>query len=524
MRVLTQSGGELAAQVEAVGVPVYAVDGEPRPAAAAPPEWSRGLPSELDPAWCTRHGFDGKVGQTETFRTADPGVPGDPDVVLVGVGDAAQLEGDRGLESVRRSAAAFVRAVGPAERAALLLPTDTGLAGGDLAAAAAEGAVLGSYRYDTYRTGDHRGGLGSLVVVGGPPPAGGVLEAGAERGARLARSVSWARDLVNEPPSSLTPQRFADTVADRFADVAGLSVEVWNEERIAEERLGGLLGVARGSTQPPRLVKVSYRPADPVEIDGRVAHLALVGKGITFDSGGLSLKTAGGMETMKTDMGGAAAVLAAIDAAAGLGAPVRITAFTPLTENMPSGSATKPGDVLTARNGKTIEVLNTDAEGRLVLADALSLAVEADPDAIVDLATLTGAAVVALGKDVAALLGNDETLMAEVRAAGDRAGEALWPLPVPEEYRSHIDSEVADMRNVGRPGQAGSIAAAMLLREFVGTVPWAHLDIAGPARADEDSRYLAKGGTGFGVRTLVALVTSEGFARVLAGLRSMRSG
>jgi leucyl aminopeptidase len=281
------------------------------------------------------------------------------------------------------------------------------------------------------------------------------------------------------------------------------------------ERLGGLLGVARGSNQPPRLVKVEYRPADPLEVGGRVPHLALVGKGITFDSGGLSLKTATGMETMKTDMGGAAAVLGAVDAAAALGARIRITAFTPLTENMPGGSATKPGDVLTTRNGKTIEVLNTDAEGRLVLADGLTLAVEAGPDAIVDLATLTGAAVVALGREIAGLLGNDNGLIEEVRGAGERAGESLWPLPMPDDYRSHIDSEVADMRNVGRAGQAGSIAAAMLLREFVGEVPWAHLDIAGPARSDENSRYLTKGGTGFGVRTLVALVTSESFGRSL---------
>jgi leucyl aminopeptidase len=265
-------------------------------------------------------------------------------------------------------------------------------------------------------------------------------------------------------------------------------------------------------------MRIEYRPEDPIEIDGRVPHLALVGKGITFDSGGLSLKTATGMETMKTDMGGAAAVMATMDAAAALGARIRLTAFTPLTENMPGGSAIKPGDVLTTRKGKTIEVLNTDAEGRLVLSDGLALAAEAEPDAIVDLATLTGAAVVALGKEIAGLLGNDETLMAEVHAAGERSGEPNWSLPMPDDYRVHIDSEVADMRNIGRPGQAGTISAALLLREFVGQVPWAHLDIAGPARADEASRYLAKGATGFGVRTLVDLIMSDEFAHWLAGL------
>jgi leucyl aminopeptidase len=281
------------------------------------------------------------------------------------------------------------------------------------------------------------------------------------------------------------------------------------------EHLGGLLGVARGSDEPPRLVRAEYTPADPVEVGGRVPHVVLVGKGITFDSGGLSLKSAGGMETMKTDMGGAAAVLAALDAVATLGIRLKVTVLTPMTENMPGGRAIKPGDVLTARNGKTIEVLNTDAEGRLVLADALSLAAELEPDAIIDLATLTGAAVVALGTGIAAMLGNDEVLQGELQSASKRAGESLWPLPLPDEYRSHIDSEVADMKNIGRAGQAGSISAALLLREFVGDVPWAHLDIAGPARSDEDSRYLSKGGTGFGVRTLVALLSSPAFAESL---------
>jgi len=518
MRVEVLSGGALPPDLIGVGVPVFAHDDGPRSATAVDgPGPGVAVPTTLDPSWCKRHGFSGKVGQTVVLRSlGPPGTsPAEPDIVLVGVGDSDLLAGDGGLETLRRAAAAFVRAVGPGDRAALLLPDGAGLAAEDAVAAMAEGAVLASYRYDDFRTADAPEVLATLVIGAGstldPAPA---LTA-AERGSRLAESVCLARDLVNEPPSSLTPEKFADVFVRRFADVPELSIEVWDEDRIRTEHLGGLLGVARGSTQPPRLVRVEYRPADPIEVDGRVPHLALVGKGITFDSGGLSLKTAGGMETMKTDMGGAAAVLGAIDAAAALGARIRITAFAPLTENMPSGSATKPGDVLTARNGKTIEVLNTDAEGRLVLADGLSLAVEAGPDAIVDVATLTGAAVVALGKEIAGILGNDEGLIAEVRAAGARAGEALWPLPLPDDYRSHIDSEVADMRNVGRPGQAGSIAAAMLLREFVGSIPWAHLDIAGPARSDDNSRYLTKGGTGFGVRTLVALATSEAFAGTL---------
>ena len=253
-------------------------------------------------------------------------------------------------------------------------------------------------------------------------------------------------------------------------------------------------------------MKVAYEPEDPVTVDGRVPHVILVGKGITFDSGGLSLKTPGGMETMKTDMSGAAAVLATVAACGDLGVRVRVTALAPITENMPGGRATKPGDVLTTRNGSTIEVLNTDAEGRLVLADALSLAAEMEPDAIIDLATLTGACVVALGMSIAGVFGSDDELMGRVRAASERAGEGTWPLPLPDEYRSHIDSEIADMKNVGKAGQAGAIAAALLLARFVDGVPWVHLDIAGPARSDEDSGILAKGGTGFGVRTLLELL------------------
>ena len=495
----------------AVGVPVLSTADGPVVAPSTTAVDGVELPGALDADWCERQGFSGKVAQTLVLRSLDAG----PDVVLVGLGAADRLAGVAGLESVRRAAASFVRAAGKGGTAMLVLPAVSGAGTSQVASAAAEGGSLATYTYDDFRSADPTTGLAGMVLVAASGDAGVVAE-GAARGSRVARSVALARDLVNEPPSSLTPERFADVVSDRFSGVDGLTVEVWDEDRIRAERLGGLLGVSAGSVRPPRLVKVTYQPADPYEFDGRVPHLALVGKGITFDSGGLSLKPATGMETMKTDMGGAAAVLAAVDAVAALGGRIPITAWTPLSENMPSGSATKPGDVLTTRCGKTIEVLNTDAEGRLVLSDGLTLATEEGPDAVIDLATLTGAAIVALGREIAGLLGNDGELQDAVQAAGAAAGEPSWPLPLHEDYASHIESEVADMKNMGRPGQAGTISAALLLQEFVGDVPWVHLDIAGPSRTDDNRWYNSKGGSGFGVRTLVALATSEEFAGWLA--------
>jgi leucyl aminopeptidase len=377
------------------------------------------------------------------------------------------------------------------------------------AQAVAEGAILAAYRFSAYRSTDDEGRIDSLVVVGiDVEPE--VLAEGVRRGAVVADAVCFARDLVNEPPSAMTPRALAEAAERYLGTAGGVRLEVWDEERIEEERLGGLLGVARGSAEPPRLLMGSYAPADPVEVDGRVPHVVLVGKGITFDSGGLSLKTPDGMTTMKTDMSGAAAVVAALGACGALGVRVKVTAIAPVTENMPGGRAQKPGDVLTIRNGRTIEVLNTDAEGRLVLADGLSLAVELAPDAIVDLATLTGASVVALGRSIAGLFASDETLGARLQEAAQRAGERLWPLPLAEEYRPDIDSEVADMKNTGRAGQAGAVVAALLLEKFVDDVPWAHLDIAGPARSDESSGVLTKGGTGFGVRTLLEFLDRFG--------------
>ncbi len=319
--------------------------------------------------------------------------------------------------------------------------------------------MLATYRFVSHKSEDEGGQVDGLVVlgIGLDADAAGV---GVERGTRIARAVRLARDLVNEPPSSMTPSRLAEIAQEELGGQEGVTLEVWDERRIADERLGGLLGVARGSAEPPRLIRASYEPADPVEIDGRVPHVVFVGKGITFDSGGLSLKSAGGMESMKMDMSGSAVVLAALSACRDLGVRVRVTGLTPVTENMPGGRATKPGDVLTIRNGNTIEVLNTDAEGRLVLADGLSLAAELEPDAIIDLATLTGACVVALGDLVAGLFGNDDDLNSRVGAASARAGEPTWPMPMPDTYKKHIESNVADMKNMGKSGEAGAISAA----------------------------------------------------------------
>jgi leucyl aminopeptidase len=498
LTVTAQSGGTLGDDVTAIGLPAVAVEGGDGPVLLVAPAavGGRDLPDHLDAAWCERQGFAAKPGQVATFESS----PGSPKVVIIGLGPRQSIVPERW----RRVAAAFVRSAGRDGVGALVLPDALDDAAGT-GAALTEGAVLASYKFGVYQATAPPGGIERLVLVSSDRDVAAVTE-GVRRGGVTADAVCFARDLVNTAPSDLTPTQLAERVVERLGGLAHTTVEVWDESRIERERLGGLLGVARGSMEPPRLIWAEYRPAS----SGDAPHIVIVGKGITFDSGGLSLKTAEGMTTMKTDMSGAAAVLAAISACAALDLPVRVTAIAPCTENMPGGRAIKPGDVLTARNGATIEVLNTDAEGRLVLADGLSLAVELEPDAIIDLATLTGAAVVALGRSIACLFSTDDVLADRVRAASERAGEALWPMPLPEEYADHIDSDIADMKNTGAAGQAGSISAALLLARFTGSVPWVHLDIAGPARAAENSGYLTKGGTGFGVRTLLELFAGYG--------------
>jgi leucyl aminopeptidase len=435
-------------------------------------------------------GFEGKRG--ETLAVPTQGRLGAKAVVLVGVGDAAKLD----AEAFRRAGGALAKRASKVQSVAttLLAAAPATLDRAVASQALVEGIVLGSYQFLKYKAEATPSKLERVVILGG----GAKARTAVDRGARVAESVAWARDLVNEPAGAKSPEDIAK-LARKLGRDSGLSVKVLAGEQLEREGLGGVLGVGGGSDRPPRFVRLAYEP------DNARATVAFVGKGVVFDSGGLSLKTASGMETMKTDMSGAAAVIAAMSALDELGVRTRVLGYVPLVENMPSGHAIRPGDVLKIRNGKTVEVLNTDAEGRLILADALSLAAEEEPDAIIDLATLTGACMVALGDKVAGLMGSHEGWITQVNDAATRAGESVWPLPLPDEYRKLLDSEVADLRNVGTGSYGGALTAGLFLKEFVGGVPWVHLDIAGPARASSDDTYVTKGGTGFGVRTLVEL-------------------
>jgi leucyl aminopeptidase len=369
-------------------------------------------------------------------------------------------------------------------------------AGNDVALAnLALGFLLAGYRFDRYRS-ERRGPKSEALTLVGeamPPPA--TVRATLRDVTEVAAGVFGARDLVNEPPSVATPRFLAEHAKKLAAERPTLHAEVWGPDRMAREGLTGSLAVARGSAEEPRFIMLRHAPST---VRRRVA---IVGKGITFDSGGLSLKPAKSMETMKYDMAGGAAALHAVAVAAALSLPIGVTAYVPASENLPGGRAQKPGDVIRYANGKTVEVLNTDAEGRLVLADALVLAARSGPDAIVDLATLTGAARIALGSLYACVLGNDQALVDGLLAASRATGEGLWQLPLVREYRDDLKSPIADLKNVG--GDAGTITAALFLAEFVDGVPWAHLDIAGPAFADKELPTAPRGATGYGVRLLV---------------------
>jgi len=438
--------------------------------------------------------FDGKRGEVLAVPTG--GRLGARAALLLGVGDADTFD----IAGLRRAGAVLARRAAKVATVATTLLDAIGseVDRGAAAQALAEGVCLGRYQFLRYKSEGKSSQLERVLVVG---RGGAKVRAGLERGARIAEAVAWARDLINEPAAAKSPEDVVDA-AKTLARASGLKVKVFAGEQLVRERMGGVLGVGNGSERPPRFLRLEYAPASAR------GTLALVGKGVVFDSGGLSLKTAGGMETMKTDMSGAAAVIAAMSTLRDLGVKARVIGYVPLVENMPSGAAMRPGDVLTMRNGKTVEVLNTDAEGRLILADALALASEEGADAIIDLATLTGAVVMALGDKVAGVMGSDDAWVAQVQAAAARAGEKMWHLPLPEEYRRNLDSEIADLRNISSASGAGTLTAGLFLKEFVGDAPWAHLDIAGTARASADDAETSKGGTGYGVRTLVELAST----------------
>ena len=373
---------------------------------------------------------------------------------------------------------------------------------------ALEGIFLGDYVYDHYKSrenGEDEFVPELVFVIGGLDQP--LIEEELERIARVCAAVNRVRDLVNHPPRRLGPEELADA-AVKSAVERGLKVEVRDENRLRDEGFNGLLAVGRGSVRPPRLVTLAY---EPVAAQGKVKHVVLVGKGITFDSGGLSLKPGTSMADMKSDMAGAAAVFGAMEIIAELGAAVKVTGILALAENMPSGSAQAPGDVIVMKNGKSVEVKNTDAEGRLILADALQLGAALKPDIMVDAATLTGACRVALGTSLGAVLGRDPDLVTRLKRAGEESGEILWELPLENSYLENMKSDFADIANIGDSPYGGTITAALFLSEFVPEdISWAHLDIAGPAYPGKKWKYFAPGATGFGARILAGLVKNLG--------------
>ncbi|MHC6220407.1 leucyl aminopeptidase [Arthrobacter sp. MMS24-S77] len=430
-----------------------------------------------------------------------PGLPetGSGVLVLAGIGKVAD-DAPLAEEALRRAAGSAVRQLAGLSSVTLALPTAS-LAD---VAAVAEGAVLGSYSYTEHRS--SKDGLKDPVgkVLIHTALDGKEVQPSLDRALLVGRAVNATRTLVNQPPSHLYPESFAEA-AKELSKGLPVKVTVWDEKRLEKDGFGGILGVGKGSTRQPRLVKVEYAPAKATK------KIALVGKGITFDTGGISIKPALGMGDMKSDMAGAAVVLNTVLAVAGLGLPVKVTAWLCIAENMPSGAAQRPADVLTVYGGKTVEVLNTDAEGRLVMADGLVAASLEQPDAIIDVATLTGAQLIALGDRTAGVMGSDAVTGA-LKSAADRAGELVWPMPLPEELRASLDSQVADIANIGER-HGGMMTAAVFLREFVGKdaegkqIPWAHVDIAGPSfNNGSPYGYTPKQGTGCTVRTLLAYV------------------
>lgn len=469
---------------------------------AATPEWKTGDVARLDRrlrgaliSEATQQGFHGQEGETAVFQTH--GSLPCRYVVLVGVG-----RGDGMLPWQRLAQHAVVRAQ-ELRVTSVAIDVTPAFRTPEVVQGVAEGLRLASYSFDEFRSTpeNRKPRLAHATLLA--PPAHGVRAALA-RGEARAKATCYTRDLVNRPAGVVTPTYLA-AEARSLGKKLGLRVRVLDDRALQRAGMGALLGVAQGSAQPARLIEMIYRPAGVRQ--PRV--VAIAGKGVTFDSGGLSLKSAEGMQSMKRDMAGAAVVFGVMSALPALELKVEVRGYVAAAENMPSGTAIRPGDVLRACNGKTIEVLNTDAEGRLVLADALAHAAAAKPDEIIDFATLTGAVRTALGTRYAAILGTSPALVQSLIAAGRTCGENLWELPLVEEYRSDILSQVADLKNIGEGG-AGTIIGGLFLREFVGDVPWAHVDFSSTVNTDKPQPGVPRGATGYGVRTVLQYLEGIG--------------
>jgi leucyl aminopeptidase len=444
--------------------------------------------------------FAAKPGETAYFHLSGKGLKADR-LLLIGCGERDEYKAAQ-ISQMAGTALRFLRSKNA--KSIAIAPRAEGEAG-KVAQTAMAGAVMGLFEPDKYRTsGKEERQLDRVVLVieGGDKKA---VQQGAERGRIIGEAANFTRDLANEPGGHLTPSILAQR-AQKVSKQFGLSIDVLDQRQMEKLGMGSLLGVSRGSDEPPKLIVMKYEPSRGKR-GKKDGLLALVGKGITFDSGGISLKPGENMELMKYDMTGAATVIGAMQAIAQLQPSIPVLGIAPCSENLPSGKATKPGDILTAMTGKTIEVINTDAEGRLVLADAIAYAKKLGATQIIDMATLTGAVSIALGDVNTAILGTDQVLIDKVIAAGKSVGEKFWQLPLDPEYTNQIKSDIADIKNVGGK-KAGTITAAAFLKEFAGDTSWAHLDIAGTAWGDTAQPYRSKGPTGVAVRTLIEFIES----------------
>ncbi|MDT7806981.1 MAG: leucyl aminopeptidase [Acidobacteriota bacterium] len=497
MEIQTSSGRPAELDVQALAVAVFKDEGA-----------DEGFLKELDAATgglvrsvLESEEMKGKEGETVYLHlSSGGGGVRAKRLLLVGVGDraeyrAAQVSQFAGA-SVRALRSRNVKTVGLVSR----LDGDAALA----ASAAVEGAIIGLFEPDKYRTIEKEERIVERLVVVSEGAADEELRRGAEHGRVVGESVNFTRDLSNEPGAYMTPTIMAER-AQEIANQFGLQIDVLDQARMEQEGMGALLSVARGSDEPPKMMILTYMPEGHQQVEEGEDYLALVGKGITFDTGGISIKPSENMELMKYDMTGGATVLGVMRAVAQLKPPIPILGVVPSTENMPSGKATKPGDVVRAMSGKTIEVINTDAEGRLILADAVSYAKKLGATRVIDMATLTGAVSIALGDVNTGILGTDQQLIDEVIESGREVGEKFWQLPLDKEYTKQIKSDIADIKNVGGR-KAGTITAAAFIKEFADGLSWAHLDIAGTAWGDEAKPFRSKGPTGVAVRTLLNFI------------------